>query len=75
MDYINLHTSFGGKICLENHLHAGWRVEIYAPRDYLNPSPRQMLVPCRYFKSKSGAMNFIKRTVTKYVSVMGEIID
>jgi hypothetical protein len=75
MESIKLHTSFGGEISLWNHSQVGWEVEIYVPRDIFNPSPRQLVVPKKYFKSKSSAMNFIKRTVLKYASIMGEISD
>jgi hypothetical protein len=73
MESINLHTSFGGDIYLRNHSQIGWEVEIYEPRDIFTSSKRQMIVPSKYFKSKSGAMSFIKRTIVKYASIMGEL--
>jgi hypothetical protein len=73
METINIHTSFGGDIYLRNHSQVGWEVEIYMPKDSLNYSTRQLIVPSKYFKSKSGAMSFIRRTVSKYDNIMGSI--
>jgi hypothetical protein len=73
MDSIKIRTLFGGDVYLWNHLQIGWSVEIYIPRDSLTYSERRLLVPPKYFRSKSGAMNFIKRMIAKYASIMGEI--
>jgi hypothetical protein len=75
MDSINIHTTFGGDIYLRNYCQAGWEVEIYKPKDRLNYSERQLIVPERLFKTKSGAMSFIKRMIIKYANIMGEIND
>jgi hypothetical protein len=72
MKTINIHTSFGGDIYLRNHLQIGWEVEIYSPKS-LDYSERHLIVPSKYFRSKSSAMNFIKRTIIKYASIMGAI--
>jgi hypothetical protein len=60
MDLIKIHTSFGRNIYLRNHYQIGWEVEIYAPKDPLIYSERQLIVLRKYFKNKSSAMNFIK---------------
>jgi hypothetical protein len=72
METINIHTSLGGDIYLRNHLQIGWEVEIYSPKN-LDYSERQLIVPSKYFRSKSGAMIFIKRTISRYASIMGDI--
>jgi hypothetical protein len=73
MNGIKIHTSLGGNIYLESHFQIGWEAAIYTPSDSQSYSPSNLLVPTKYFKSKSGAMNFIKRTVAKYSKIMGEI--
>jgi hypothetical protein len=75
MDSINIHTTFGGDIYLRNHRQVGWEVEIYKPKDRLNYSERLLIVPERFFKTKSGDMSFIKRMIIKYANIMGEIND
>jgi hypothetical protein len=75
MDHIKIHTSFGGDVYLWNHFSIGWEVEIYKPKDSMTYSERQLIVPKKYFKNKSSAMSFVKRTIIKYASIMGEISD
>jgi hypothetical protein len=70
MDSIKIHTSFGGDVYLRHYPSFSWEVEIYTPNTF---SERHLLVPIKHFKSKSGAMGFIKRTIIKYASIMGEI--
>jgi hypothetical protein len=70
MDSIKIHTSFGGDVYLRRYPPFQWEVELYTPSTF---SDRHLLVPIKHFKSKSGAMNFIKRTIIKYASIMGEI--
>jgi hypothetical protein len=70
MDFIKIHTSFGGDVYLRHYPPSEWEVEIYTSNTF---SERHLLVPIKHFKSKSGAMGFIKRTIIKYASIMGEI--
>jgi hypothetical protein len=75
MDTIRMRTSFGGDIFVQSVFQTGWEVSISVPRHIQTGMGRQLLVPSKYFKSKSGALSFIKRTVAEYTSIMGEIIN